>query len=64
MKNRAKLLCLKHNILYVEDYAEKIGVSTEMAKLILEEKVVIPQEVILRNCEVFNVSVEYFLCLV
>lgn len=64
MKNRAKLLCLKNNILYVEDFAKLIGTSDEMAKLILEEKVVIPEDIILRCCEIFDVSVDYFLCLV
>ncbi|MCM1556800.1 MAG: hypothetical protein NC087_04620 [Anaeroplasma bactoclasticum] len=64
MKNRALLLCLKNGIETAEEYALKIGTSTKVALEILkEEAVTIPHEVVLRNCEIFNVTQEYFLCL-
>ncbi len=64
MKNRALLLCLKNGIDTAEEYALKIGTSLKVAMEILkEEAVTIPHEVIMRNCEIFKVSQEYFLCL-
>lgn len=64
MKNRAMLLCLENNILTVEEYAKKIGVSDTRAKEILEQKVILTQLEIDINCRVFNVRPDYFLALV
>ncbi len=64
MKNRALLLCLKNGIETAEEYAMKIGTSFDIAmKILKEEAVTIPHEVVMRNCEIFQVSQEYFLCL-
>ena len=63
MKNRALLLCMKHNIETAEEYALKIGISLDEALKILHEETVISLEVVKRNCEVFNVSESYFLCI-
>ena len=38
MKNRAMLLCIKHEILTVEEYALKIGVSKARAEAIIKER--------------------------
>lgn len=64
MKNRALLLCLKNHIEYSEEYAQLIGVSLDEANAILKEKTVLSEETIKRNCELFHVSKEYFLCLI
>ena len=64
MKNRAMLLCIKHEIETVEEYALKIGVSTARAEAIIKEKAVLTQEEIDANCRLFNVSPDYFLALV
>lgn len=58
------LLCMKHEIETVEEYARKIGVSTSRAEAILKEQVVLTQKEIDINCKLFNVSAEYFLALV
>ncbi len=63
MKNRALLLCMKHNIETAEEYALKIGVSVDTALKILHEEIVIGNDIVKRNCELFNVSKEYFLCI-
>lgn len=64
MKNRALLLCLKHGIETAEEYAMKIGTSFDTAlKILKEEAVTISHEVVMRNCEIFQVSQEYFLCI-
>lgn len=64
MKNRALLLCLKYKIEYVEEYAQKIGISIDDARAIFEERLVMDEEVIQKNCDLFNVSRAYFLCLI
>jgi plasmid maintenance system antidote protein VapI len=64
MKNRAMLLCIKHNIETVEEYALRIGVSTSRAEAIIKEKAILTQEEIETNCRLFNVSADYFLALV
>lgn len=64
MKNRAMLLCIKHDIQTVEEYARKIGVSPERADAIIKEKAILTQEEIEANCRLFNVSADYFLALV
>ena len=64
MKNRAMLLCIKHNIETVEEYALKIVVSTSRADAIIKEKAILTQEEIEANCRLFNVSADYFLALV
>ncbi len=63
MKNRALLLCMKNNIETAEEYAMKIGVSVETALKILNEEIVIDQDILKRNCELFKVSESYFLCI-
>ncbi len=63
MKNRALLLCMKNNIETAEEYAMKIGVSLDTALKILNEEIVIDQETLKRNCELFEVSESYFLCI-
>ncbi len=63
MKNRALLLCMKNNIETAEEYAMKIGVSLDTALKILHEEIVIDQETLKRNCELFKVSESYFLCI-
>lgn len=62
MKNRALLLCLKNNIQTAEQYALSIGTSIDVAEGILKEQIVIPEELITRSCDLFNVKKEYFLC--
>lgn len=64
MKNRAMLLCIKHNIETIEEYALRIGVSTSRAEAIIKEKAILTQEEIEANCRLFNVSADYFLALV
>lgn len=64
MKNRALLLCLKNDIMTVEDYARTLGVSVSRADLILKEKAILTTDEIKENCKLFNVSADYFLCLV
>ncbi len=64
MKNRALLLCLKNNIEFIEEYAFRIGVSMDTARGILDETIIIPDDIVKRNCELFGVSKEYFLCLI
>ncbi len=63
MKNRALLLCMLNNIETAEEYAMKIGVSLDVALKILNEEIVIDQETLKRNCELFKVSESYFLCI-
>lgn len=63
MKNRALLLCMRDKIETAEEYALKIGVSLETALKILHEEIAIPADVVKRNCEIFNVSESYFLCI-
>lgn len=63
MKNRAMLLCLKNGIMTAEEYALKVGITVEMAIDIFYERIVIPEDVIKRSCEIFNVSKSYFLCI-
>jgi hypothetical protein len=62
MKNRAMLLCLKNGIMTAEEYALKVGITLNDAIDIFYERKVIPHEVIIRSCELFNVSESYFLC--
>lgn len=62
MKNRALLLCLRDKIATAEEYALKIGVSLDIALKILHEETIIPDDIVARNCEIFNVSKSYFLC--
>ena len=64
MKNRAMLLCIKHEIKDTEEYALKIGVSPSRAEAIIKEKAILTQEEIDANCRLFNVSADYFLALV
>lgn len=64
MKNRAMLLCIKHDIQTIEEYALRIGVSPSRAEAIIKEKAVLTQEEIEANCRLFNVSADYFLALV
>lgn len=61
MKNRAVFLCITNKIESIEEYARRIGVSTSRAELILKEKVILTQEEINSNCQLFNVTPEYFL---
>ena len=63
MKNRAMLLCLKHGIMTAEEYALKVGIAVNDAIDIFHERIVIPEQVIQRSCEIFNVSKSYFLCI-
>ncbi len=58
------LLCLRDNIETVEEYAKKIGTTTDRAESILKEKVILDENEINANCKLFNVSANYFLCLV
>lgn len=62
MKNRAKLLCLKFKIETPNDYALKIGISEDLAKQIWDETIEIPNEVIVKSCELFDCCDAYFLC--
>lgn len=64
MKNRAMLLCIKHDIKTIEEYALRIGVSPSRAEAIVKENAVLTQEEIEANCRLFNVSADYFLALV
>lgn len=64
MKNRAMLLCIKHDIKTIEEYALRIGVSQDRAEAIIKEKVILTPEEIEANCRLFNVSADYFLALV
>ncbi len=64
MKNRALLLCLKNGVTTAEEYALKVGITTDMALAILnEEAVTIDPNVVKRSCEIFKVTPEYFLCI-
>lgn len=64
MKNRALLLCLKNGVTTAEEYALKVGITTDMALAILnEEAVTIDPNVVKRTCEIFKVTPEYFLCI-
>lgn len=63
MKNRALLLCMRNNIETAEEYALKIGVSLDTALKILHEEIVIENDILKRNCDLFNVSENYFLCI-
>ena len=63
MKNRTLLLCMRDKIEIAEEYALKIGVSLETALKILYEEIAIPADVVKHNCEIFNVSESYFLCI-
>ena len=63
MKNRALLLALKNGIETVEQYALKMGVSPKRADLILKQEAILTDDEIKRNCEVFGVTANYFLCL-
>lgn len=63
MKNRAMLLCLKNGIMTAEEYALKVGITVDDAVEIFYERKIIPTEVIIRSCELFNVSESYFLCI-
>lgn len=58
------LLCMKYKIDTVDEYALKIGVSKNRALAILNQQVVLTDDEIKRNCEIFNCSSAYFLCLV
>lgn len=58
------LLCIKHNIETIEEYALRIGASFERAEAIIKEKAILTQEEIEANCRLFNVRAEYFLALV
>ena len=62
MRNRALLLCMRDKIETTQEYALKIGVSLDTALKILHEEVVIPDDIVARNCEIFNVSKNHFLC--
>lgn len=64
MKNRAMLLCIKHDIQTIEEYARKIGVSPVRAEAIIKEQAILTQEEIDANCRLFNVKADYFLALV
>lgn len=64
MKNRAMLLCIKHEIETIEEYARKIGVSPSRAEAIIKESAILTQDEIEANCRLFNVSADYFLALV
>lgn len=64
MKNRALLLCIKHEIQTIEEYALKIGVSQARAEAIIKEQAILTQEEIDANCRLFNVKADYFLALV
>lgn len=63
MKNRALLLCILNRIETVEEYARLVGITADEAIDILNERTAIPADVIKRNCQLFNVSVGYFLCI-
>lgn len=63
MKNRSLLLCLKNGIETVEEYAMSIGVSIDHALGILKETDNIEHNIVMRNCELFKVTPDYFLCL-
>ena len=58
------LLCIKHDIETIEEYARKIGVSPERAEAIIKEKAILTPEEIDANCRLFNVTADYFLALV
>ena len=58
------LLCIKHHIDTIEEYARKIGVSPARAEAIIKEKAILTQEEIDANCRLFNVKADYFLALV
>lgn len=62
MKNRALLLLLK-NKMDLTTYAKLLGCSEDLAESIIKEKInPIPLEIIIRSCDIFNVSMDYFLC--
>lgn len=46
-----------------EEYALKVGITVDDAIDIFHERIVIPEQVIQRSCEIFNVSKSYFLCI-
>lgn len=58
------LLCIKHEIETVEEYARKIGVSPTRAEAIIKEEAILTKEELDANCRLFNVSADYFLALV
>lgn len=61
MKNRASILCLLNDIKTADEYAYRIGVSVDEAIAILRKKAILTEEVITRNCKVFNCTRAYFL---
>lgn len=54
---------MRNNIETAEEYALKIGVSLDTALKILHEEIVIENDILKRNCDLFNVSENYFLCI-
>ena len=52
-----------YNHMTAEEYALKVGITVDDAIDIFHERIVIPEQVIQRSCEIFNVSKSYFLCI-
>lgn len=63
MKNRALYLLLKNGFNTIDQYANLLGCSKDIAEAIVKEKLeVIPLNLVERSCEIFDCSTDYFLC--
>lgn len=62
MKNCVELLCFKNNMDALV-LAKRLGITESEAQNIMDEKVCITYDNLIRLCEIFNVTQEYLLCL-
>ena len=66
MNNRALELCLVNNINTTKEFAEKVGLDIEQASALInkDDSVIIKPETIDKLLKYFNISYNYFVCLV
>ena len=61
MLNRTKELCIRDGINSVEQFARLIGLSQKNALDLLRERYFICRTLLIRLCDLFNVSASYLL---
>ena len=61
MLNRTKELCIRDGINSVEQFARLIGLSQKNALDLLRERLFICRTLLIRLCDLFNVSASYLL---
>ena len=64
MKTRILELAMMRKIETVNDYAKLLGIDDDRAELILKSKCELSEAEIQKNCEFFNCSRDYLLCII